>query len=122
MPGFLIGPAPPIEDEFPVNTSSNLCANASVAGAADGGFTCRLVGAGEVYGEHQWGLLSTNSWDVFARSFGGMVPPKTPRSASTPTPSATSLVRRSPRWARNNWLSGPVWAGRFLEGVYAQLL
>jgi len=29
----------PNEDEFPVNTSSNLCANASVAGAADGGFT-----------------------------------------------------------------------------------
>ncbi len=53
-------PLPSNQNEFLVNTSSSLCANPSVAGTSDGGFTT-------VWCEHA--PVSTNSWDVFARSF-----------------------------------------------------
>ena len=53
--------AQPINNEFLVNTSSNICANPTVAAAAGGGF---VVG---------WGqkdiVIPSNSWDVFARVF-----------------------------------------------------
>ena len=59
----------PNEDEFLVNTSSNLCASPSVAGAADGGFTAVWSEREKYMVNTNGDLLSTNSWDVFARSF-----------------------------------------------------
>lgn len=51
----------PINNEFLINTSSNICANPTLAARADGGF---VVGWGEFDK-----VIPSNGWDVFARSF-----------------------------------------------------
>ena len=50
-------------NEFLVNTSTNVCANPSVAGGANGGFVV-------AWGERD-SVARTNGWDVFARAFNG---------------------------------------------------
>jgi hypothetical protein len=54
----------PIGGEFLVNTSSNVCANPSVAAAPDGSFAI-------AWGEQDATSLTTNSWDVYVRVFSG---------------------------------------------------
>jgi hypothetical protein len=51
----------PAKGEFLVNTSSNVCANPTVAGAQDGGF---MIGWAEKDPQ-----VKTNGWDIFARSY-----------------------------------------------------
>lgn len=53
----------PLNNEFLVNTSSNVCANPTLAAGTDGGF---IVGWGEKDTQ-----VPSNSWDVFARIFSG---------------------------------------------------
>ncbi|HOX58355.1 MAG TPA: hypothetical protein P5205_14885 [Candidatus Paceibacterota bacterium] len=48
--------------EFQVNTSTNVCANPSVAAAPNGGFIVS-------WSEKDLSSLRTNSWDVYARAF-----------------------------------------------------
>jgi hypothetical protein len=50
----------PVASEFLVNSGTNLCANPSVVGAANGGF---------VVGWSQKAFALTNGWEVMARSF-----------------------------------------------------
>lgn len=64
------GAGTPLGKEMLVNASTNLCANPSVAGAADGSFVI-------AWGERDATSLSTNSWDVYARPYAnssGTVP------------------------------------------------
>ncbi|MBI1176029.1 hypothetical protein GC207_01165 [bacterium] len=51
----------PLSDEFRVNTSTNICANPSLVGTSDGGFTI-------VWSERNLGDPE-NSWDVVGRHF-----------------------------------------------------
>jgi hypothetical protein len=49
-------------NEIPVNTSTNVCANPSVAASPNGGFMI-------AWSEKDLTSLKTNSWDVYARAF-----------------------------------------------------
>ena len=49
-------------NEIPVNTSTNVCANPSVAASPNGGFMI-------AWSEKDLTSLTTNSWDVYARAF-----------------------------------------------------
>jgi hypothetical protein len=49
-------------NEIPVNTSTNVCANPSVAASLNGGFMI-------AWSEKNLTSLKTNSWDVYARAF-----------------------------------------------------
>lgn len=49
--------------EFIINTGTNVCANPSVAASTDGGFMVAWMQKDVV--------VSTNSWDIFARPFAG---------------------------------------------------
>ena len=63
--------------EFLINSSTNVCANPSVAPSADGGFLVAWM---------QLDLaVSTNSWDVFARPFSGAAFGGTTRRVNTQT-------------------------------------
>jgi hypothetical protein len=53
-----------LSDEFLVNTSTNVCAQPSVAAAADGSFAI-------AWAERDLASIHTNSWDVYARVFTG---------------------------------------------------
>jgi hypothetical protein len=55
--------AQPLNNEFLVNTSSNVCANPSIATGAGGGFII-------AWSEKDI-VVQVNSWDVFARTFSG---------------------------------------------------
>jgi hypothetical protein len=54
----------PVGNEFLVNTSTNVCANPSVAAAPDGSFAI-------AWGEQDATSPTTNSWDVYVRVFSG---------------------------------------------------
>ena len=49
-------------NEIPVNTSTNVCANPSIAASPNGGFMI-------AWSEKDLTSLTTNSWDVYARAF-----------------------------------------------------
>jgi hypothetical protein len=52
----------PSGNEIPVNTSTNVCANPSIAASPNGGFMI-------AWSEKDLTSLKTNSWDVYARAF-----------------------------------------------------
>src|SRR5258708_21599761 len=113
----------PNEDEFLVNTSSDLCANPSVAGAADGGFTAAWSEQEKYRISTNGDLLSTNSWDVFARSFGGN---GSPENAAFRANTYTFGDQFGPKIATLGANQLVVWTSLgqdgSWEGVYGQLL
>ena len=113
----------PNEDEFLVNTSSNVCANPSVAGAADGGFTAAWSEKEKYMVNTNGDLLSTNSWDVFARPFGG---DGSPENAAFRVNTYTFGDQFGPKIATLGANQLVVWTSLgqdgSWEGVYGQLL
>ncbi|HVM50201.1 MAG TPA: hypothetical protein VMU04_19390 [Candidatus Acidoferrum sp.] len=103
-----------VGNEFLVNTSSNICANPSVAAGSDGGFIV-------TWGQKDLSAI-TNSWDVFARSFSSTLAGGTTRRVNT----FTFGDQYAPRIAATGTDYFAVWTSLgqdgSQEGVYGQVL